>query len=339
MEHAPGSAASLDEAERDVDEFIRENNGPSNVTQEARVRDDVLAFVAKLQQPGAPPRRFAIVTAGGTIAPLERQAIRWVTNWSTGQRGAASAEHLLRRGYSVVYFHKAETCLLPFARHFQNGAFLDDAAPTDGGLRFGGDRAAVLAAAVAEHQEHVALGGRLLRVPFNTAADYQLGMRTILRSLREGLDGAGSSMAQVLVYLVAAVSDFYVPVSLLPAEKLESRPEEDSMTLFFHKVPKTIARGLVGRRWGDGAFVTTFKLETDVEVLDAKVRKHAADLGNVRLIAANLYATCREEIRLYDNRDVGAPALLQKPADGELEDVLIAAVVGKHDEFVEGNWQ
>lgn len=37
-------------------------------------------------------RCVAVVTAGGTTVPLERNTVRFLDNFSTGARGAASAE-------------------------------------------------------------------------------------------------------------------------------------------------------------------------------------------------------------------------------------------------------
>jgi len=61
-------------------------------------------------------RRVALVTAGGTRAPLEVNTVRSLDNFSTGQRGAALAEALLARGYAVLYLHRAGTAATPFRR-------------------------------------------------------------------------------------------------------------------------------------------------------------------------------------------------------------------------------
>ena len=48
--------------------------------------------------------------------PLEQNVVRYIDNFSTGTRGAASAEHLLNTGYAVIYLHR-RGCAEPFARH------------------------------------------------------------------------------------------------------------------------------------------------------------------------------------------------------------------------------
>ena len=48
---------------------------------------------------GAAPRRLmrlAVVTSGGTTAPLERRCVRFLDNFSQGTRGALSAEQFLQ---------------------------------------------------------------------------------------------------------------------------------------------------------------------------------------------------------------------------------------------------
>jgi phosphopantothenate-cysteine ligase len=43
-------------------------------------------------------RPVAVVTSGGTTVPLERRCVRFIDNFSSGQRGALSTEELLQVG-------------------------------------------------------------------------------------------------------------------------------------------------------------------------------------------------------------------------------------------------
>lgn len=316
--------------------FIRENTHEGSVTQELAVRNSVTSCIqAWLEE--EPDAKFAVVTSGGTVVPLERAEIRHITNLSTGQRGATSAEHFLRSGYKVIFLHKTGS-LMPFARHFQNGEFLQEAQLGPGGqtLELFGSNASKFLRAVEEHNLYYAQKGAILHVPFHTVADYQLAMKTTLESARDVL--GPDRIKRLLVYLVAAVADFYVPYAQLPAHKIDSRPDLDSMTIYLNKVPKALARGLVGRVWAPGAFVVTFKLETDSTRVDEKVVKHINAFSNIRMVAANLLQTCRQRIALYDVRDPANPTVLEKPADRELEEGLVARVIAGHHEFVEGKW-
>lgn len=335
----------LDEADMAVASFIAENIHSGSVTQEVPTERSVREFVEYHRRNSDGPIRFALATGGGTVAPLERQEIRHITNLSTGKRGATSCEWLLREGYCVVYFHKTGS-LLPFSRHFQDGSFMDSTTiveEADGtklcrlSSTFNtGNSGYTLTDAVTEYQKYCVHEKRCLHVPFHTVADYQLGMRTILETFRKTLPAG--EMKHLLVYLVAAVADFYIPFSLLPKEKIDSKPSEDSMTVYLHKVPKALARGLVARRWGDGAFVTTFKLETDETRVNEKVMKHINAFANIRVVVANLLQTCRTDIDVYDTRDPANPLHIKKSDGVEIEEPLVKRVVAKHQEFREDRW-
>ena len=56
---------------------------------------------------------MAIVTSGGTKVPLEVNMVRFIDNFSRGERGALSAERFLERGYCVVFLHREGT-ISPF---------------------------------------------------------------------------------------------------------------------------------------------------------------------------------------------------------------------------------
>lgn len=363
---------ALREAEATVEAFIRENNHPGSVTQESVVRTSVLDFLQRNLPAGASSFGdgdhcgspcIAVVTSGGSVAPLERAEIRHITNLSTGQRGSTSAEHFLRLGYLVIFLHKTGS-LLPFARKFQDGSFLDAADTSiDGSAAVVSGPA--FAAAVREHRLY---RHRLLFVPFHTVADYQLALRTTLVTLRDALPlrdpqphRASGSMRHVLVFLVAAVADFCIPYARLAPEKVDSDPNAASMTVHLEKVPKSLARGLVGRVWGPGAFVTTFKLETDASRVSEKVVRHINAFSNIKLVAANLLHEIRDRIRLYDVRSPASPAcvvirpgvatlegsaaddeggtvrILSTPLD-EIEGPLCLEVSERHRDYVAGRW-
>uniref|UniRef100_A0A670KA52 DNA/pantothenate metabolism flavoprotein C-terminal domain-containing protein n=1 Tax=Podarcis muralis TaxID=64176 RepID=A0A670KA52_PODMU len=60
-------------------------------------------------------RRVALVTSGGTQVPLEARAVRFLENFSSGRRGAASAERLVRAGYGVCFLYRTRSAF-PWAR-------------------------------------------------------------------------------------------------------------------------------------------------------------------------------------------------------------------------------
>ena len=64
-------------------------------------------------------KRVVVITSGGTTVPLERHTVRFIDNFSTGARGAVSAEWLLllrmtsryflKEGYFVIFLYREGT--------------------------------------------------------------------------------------------------------------------------------------------------------------------------------------------------------------------------------------
>lgn len=361
------TSSSLQQANDEVTAFIQANSHEDSVTQEEHVVNAVREFVKRTisspscssssqqQQQQAP--RFALITSGGTVAPLEkRHQVRHITNFSTGRRGAASAEQFLRAGYHVIFFHKTGS-LLPFARHFQDGSFLNAVTPMNqeseensSSFYFQTSQEKI-ARACREHHEYK---NNVLFLPYHTVWDYQLGMRSILETLRTVFEEDEQkekhsdqetkttqvhhlpSMKHVLCYLVGAVSDYYFADA--PEHKMDSGPNEE-WTLKLQRVPKAVARGLVGNLWGQGAFTATFKLETNEHRISDKVLKHINSAGNIHLVCANLLQTCRRHVAVYDVRDTANPTHVNVPTDAdEVEEPLVRVVMVKHDQFVAGEW-
>eukprot|EP01031_Cornospumella_fuschlensis_P038948 gene38948-47380_t len=60
-------------------------------------------------------RPIALVTSGGTQVPLERNMVRFIENFSTGDRGAKSVEYFLANNYSVIFLYRTQS-KLPFVK-------------------------------------------------------------------------------------------------------------------------------------------------------------------------------------------------------------------------------
>ena len=58
---------------------------------------------------------LAFVTSGGTSVPLEKNTVRSIENFSTGLRGARSAEYFLRNGFAVIFLYRDKS-IKPFKR-------------------------------------------------------------------------------------------------------------------------------------------------------------------------------------------------------------------------------
>jgi len=284
------------------DAFFALHPGLDAVEADARPAMD--ALVGAMLRSGG---RLAVVTSGGTTVPLEARTVRYVDNFSTGNRGAGLAERLLAAGYGVLYLHRS-TAAFPFARAAAASLAADPAAFLEG---VSGGHAAGARAAAAEGAR-LLRSGRFLAVPFTTVHEY-------LRLLRAACASAAPLGAQAVLVAAAAVSDFYAHA---PAEhKIQS--DGAGLTLNLAPVPKCL--GLL-RVWGASDLcVVSFKLETDASLLEAKAeaarRRYALD-G----VIANLLETYRNEAVVYSG---DAPATVTG-ADG-LDAPLAAAIAAIHD--------
>lgn len=92
-------------------DLVAEFPQPSGVARWAEV---MARFAAGL---GAQGRRVVLVTSGGTKVPLEARPVRFLDNFSSGRRGAISAEAFLAAGYGVLFLYRARSAF-PFAHRF-----------------------------------------------------------------------------------------------------------------------------------------------------------------------------------------------------------------------------
>lgn len=139
----------------------------------ARWAEVMARFAARLGEQG---RRVVLVTSGGTKVPLEARPVRFLDNFSSGRRGAASAEAFLAAGYGVLFLYRARSAF-PFAHRFPPQTWLSALRPSDPGpsglLSLEAEENALpgFAAALRSYQE-AAAAGTFLAVEFTTLADY-----------------------------------------------------------------------------------------------------------------------------------------------------------------------
>ena len=78
-------------------------------------RHKISNFLQHEADDGSP---IAFITSGGTKVPLEKNMVRFLDNFSRGERGASSAEVFLSKGYRVVYLYR-QGSIYPFTRSFR----------------------------------------------------------------------------------------------------------------------------------------------------------------------------------------------------------------------------
>ncbi|KAI0856372.1 DNA/pantothenate metabolism flavoprotein [Xylaria cubensis] len=197
--------------------YFSSNPPPKALPQHAAAAEEFI------NQHAAENRRVVLITSGGTTVPLEKQTVRFIDNFSAGTRGATSAEYFLESGYAVIFLHR-QFSLLPYSRHYSHSTdcFLDF-------LHEGEDGSVVANPA---HQQKMLRVLRkynaakrqnlLLMLPFVTITDYLHELRAVAQLMRPlGPNG--------LLYLAAAVSDFFVPPERMAEHKIQSTNATDKL--------------------------------------------------------------------------------------------------------------
>ncbi|KAL1896474.1 Phosphopantothenate--cysteine ligase cab2 [Ceratocystis pirilliformis] len=208
------SATTSEAVAQEEDQYFSQNPPPRNLDA---ITAQAAAFI---HEHANASRRVVLVTSGGTTVPLEKQTVRFIDNFSAGTRGATSAEYFLEAGYAVIFLHR-QFSLQPFSRHYSHATdcFLDFMEDVDDGVH--GHHVMAKQAHQAKmlkvlRQYNTAKKQNLLlMLPFVTITDYVFELRAIARLLRPLGKNA-------LLYLAAAVSDFFVPANRMAEHKIQS---------------------------------------------------------------------------------------------------------------------
>ena len=355
---------------------------------------------------------LALVTSGGTSAPLEHNCVRFLDNFSTGTRGAYAVEELCNRGYAVIHLNR-EGSVSPFGRVLSNelkcgrggltfdtfGALFDCTTNGDGddedaiadsfGLQDIDDEHLVyeketksnsnnnksddpwmynehnttnqqqhtnlissrrranqqnqrgelainpqianssILQSTLRSYKHIKQQGLLLTINFRTVDDYLHKLQVC----SEAINVCGSL---ALVYLAAAVSDFYIPEEKRTLHKIQSRDygiksqasssivstssfggesssssdatetntmqiqSDNTLTLTLYPVPKVIPTLRI--KWCPNAFVISFKLETDLSILHQK-SVLAMERNDVHMVIGNELSTRYEKVFILSRKN------------------------------------
>ncbi|XWS23830.1 hypothetical protein CRYUN_Cryun28dG0048900 [Craigia yunnanensis] len=117
-------------------------------------------------------RRVVCVTSGGTVVPLEQQCVRYIDNFSSGNRGAASTEYFIKAGYAVIFLYRRSLPEDPLLECFEFADEFD--------IQVWQPHSEAVKGAIRDHHAAVA-GGLLLKLPFTTIFEYlQVGFNKLL---------------------------------------------------------------------------------------------------------------------------------------------------------------
>lgn len=301
-------ANTEDTAERD---YFNENPAPAALDLHTSLAKDFINAHA------AAGRRVVLVTSGGTTVPLERQTVRFIDNFSAGTRGATSAEYFLESGYAVIFLHR-QFSLLPYSRHYSHATdcFLDFLHEGPDGSVVANDQYREKMLKVLRQYNSAKDKNLLLTLPFTTINDYLFVLRAIAQLMRP-LGPSG------LLYLAAAVSDFFVPPERMVEHKIQSTnatdtklekvqkeaeddeeafdnfdsspavPRSKRLIVDLDPVPKFLKNLVDG--WAPEGMIVSFKLETDPTILVHKAQ-YSLDRYQHHLVIGNLLSTRKWEV-------------------------------------------
>lgn len=300
------------------EDFFAKHPPPQDLTQTETLLND---FTKKHLHAN---NKVVLITSGGTMIPLEHNTVRFVDNFSAGSRGSASAEYFLEHDYAVIFMYRLKS-LEPFTRHFVGHKILDMLNVTE-------DKNKCVVTVGPEHTEKVATvlkkykkameQHKLIHISFTSLAEYLWLLRTACQALACLKDKA-------LLYLAAAVSDFYIPFDKMSEHKISSNGPP---TISLQLVPKML-EPLVSL-WVPEAFVVSFKLETDESLLVSKARS-ALNKYKHDLVVANMLQTRKQQVIIVGKEnDYTLSVSNERLNKGEeIEQLIVADIVLKHNNF------
>ncbi|ERS99588.1 phosphopantothenate-cysteine ligase [Sporothrix schenckii 1099-18] len=345
-------------AQSDEDRYFSTNPPPKDLEQHIAM---VEAFVDRHAKAN---RRIVLVTSGGTTVPLEKQTVRFIDNFSAGTRGSTSAEYFLddKADYAVIFLHR-QFSLQPYSRHYSHAthSFLDFLTEDENGhgVRSRDEDADSM---LGVWRRYRAAKDRLLALSFVTITDYMYELRAISRIMhRLGPNG--------LLYLAAAVSDFFLPPDRMAEHKIQSTdintdksggkplgsfavdedeetfdnfdsspkvPRSKSLVIDLDPVPKFL-KSLVDN-WSPESMMISFKLETDPELLIGKA-KGALERYQHHLVIGNILNTRKQEVVFVTPQHVDWVRLSEAEvaANAEIETLIVPRVIRLHEEHIRHN--
>ena len=246
-----------------------------------------------------------LITSGGTSVPLEKNAVRYLTNFSTGQRGRKSAEAFLEnnknnnKNFNVIFLY-AKNSERPF---IGDGDVFDS--NLTGNLK---------------KLKSYLDSNRLIFLEYFLLDEYLNWLEVICRFLYPRCEN------NLWIYLAAAVSDFYLADDEISEHKIQSKNSE-TMTITLQKVPKVIK---AMRKWCPKAKLIGFKLETDEQILNEKALNSLAE-NQLDFVVGNILMTRRQQVIIY-GRDFKEPPyyIIKRPVDDQssLESEICSFLTG-----------
>ena len=132
---------------------------------------------------------------------------------------------------------------------------------------------------------------RLLTLPFSSLSSYAHTLELVLTLL-------DPFASRVLLFLAAAVSDYYLPLSSLPTHKMQS--SSGPLQLSLPVVPKLLP---VARYLCPAALCVSFKLDTQWQGLREKAARAVDEYGMDAVVCNELQSRYDRLLLVYADRD------------------------------------
>jgi phosphopantothenate-cysteine ligase len=129
-----------------------------------------------------------------------------------------------------------------------------------------------------------------------------------------------------MLFLAAAVSDFYIPVEKMSIHKIQSKEFSaagNKITIELETVPKIMK---ILTEITPKTKIVSFKLETDEKILNEKVHESFVKY-NVNAIVGNILEKRRKEIFIYTKNNVKKVEIKEEKFDW-IEEMLVKEIIG-----------
>lgn len=285
---------------------------------EASKLDD---FINKTEKEG---RKLVLVTSGGCSVRLEKNTVRMIENFSTGTRGALSAEFFLHNGYNVIFYYRDKSNL-PFIYKIITQKLLLDEEYAKSNL-------------VSDTKKYLKeYMNRIFYLPYTTFDDYHNKLYILIEKIKQ-------LERRSIIYLAAAISDFIIPEDKLSEHKIQSKDEEGhskkTIELTLYPAPKDLYK--IKEGLNKHSMLITFKLETNEDILKTKSYQ-AINKTKCDLVVANVMDKRYDEIHLYINSSINKD-IVHKPIFKRefnvdvIEEEIVKEIINLHEKFIEKNY-
>lgn len=270
--------------EKDLGELIKYIRSQNSEIFQNKIELDKSKCVEALNwiSTNNPSQKIVCITSGGTSIPLEKNTVRMIENFSTGQRGALSAEYFLKNGFFVIYLYRTNSKYPFLWRHdikdiFENYDLKEK--QIDSSTIFN------------DIQDYKLYKDKILHMEFCTVMEY-LEICFMIAELFQNY----KYPLNTIFYLAAAVSDFFIPVEKMSTHKIQSKEYANNKIIIeLENVPKTLK---YFKEITPNTKIVSFKLETDEKILETKMeeslKKYSMDV-----IVGNILDKRRDEIFIY----------------------------------------